>query len=159
MGSSHGKIIPKAFAPAVDIVGYQHKLRDHPVSREFPTLRRCKFSMVGPSTANKHVKTTGMILVIGASTGGTEAIKEVLVKLPADTPGTVITQQIPAAFSASFAKRLDGLCAMTVTEAVDGVQIVRGHAFLAPGGRHLLVEPDGAPSLRHFRPFGSEAVA
>ena len=101
--------------------------------------------MVGPSTANKHVKTTGMILVIGASTGGTEAIKEVLVKLPADTPGTVITQQIPAAFSASFAKRLDGLCAMTVTEAVDGVQIVRGHAFLAPGGRHLLVEPDGAP--------------
>ena len=93
---------------------------------------------------SKHFKTTDRILAIGASTGGTEAIKEVLLQLPADTPGTVITQHIPAAFSAPFAKRMDGLSAMTVCEASDGQQIVTGHVYIAPGDRHLMVERDGA---------------
>lgn len=94
--------------------------------------------------AARHFKTTDRILAIGASTGGTEAIKEVLMQLPADTPGTVITQHIPAAFSAPFAKRMNGVSAMTVCEASDGQQIVTGHVYIAPGDRHLIVERDGA---------------
>ena len=93
---------------------------------------------------SKHFSTTDSILCIGASTGGTEAIKEVLMALPASAPGTVITQHIPAAFSAPFAKRVNGLSAMTVCEAQDGQQILPGHAYIAPGDRHLLIVRNGA---------------
>jgi two-component system chemotaxis response regulator CheB len=88
--------------------------------------------------------TTEKIVAIGASTGGTEAIKEVLCALPASAPGIVITQHIPAAFSAAFAKRVDGLSAMQVKQAEDGEQILPGHAYIAPGDKHLLVERSGA---------------
>lgn len=94
--------------------------------------------------AKKHLKTTEKIIAIGASTGGTEAIKELLVAMPAVTPGIVISQHIPAAFSAPFAKRMDGNCAMTVYEAKDGQQILPGHVYIAPGSHHLLVERSGA---------------
>ncbi len=93
---------------------------------------------------NKHFKTTECIIAIGASTGGTEAIKEVLMRMPADSPGTVITQHIPEAFSAPFAKRMNSVSAMTVCEAQDGQIILPGHAYIAPGNRHLLVARDGA---------------
>ncbi|MDX2191703.1 MAG: CheB methylesterase domain-containing protein, partial [Gemmatimonadales bacterium] len=79
------------------------------------------------------------LLAIGASTGGTEAIREVLEQLPEDTPGTVIAQHIPAMFSRRFAERLDGCCPMRVCEAEDGQPIRPGHAYVAPGGRHLVV--------------------
>ncbi len=92
----------------------------------------------------KHYSTTESIIVIGASTGGTEAIKEILLEMPASAPGTVITQHIPAAFSASFAARLDRACKMKVCEAKDGQQIIPGHVYIAPGDRHLLVVRDGA---------------
>jgi len=92
----------------------------------------------------KHFKTTDQLIAIGASTGGTEAIKEVLMRLPANTPGVVIAQHIPAAFSKPFSVRMNGISAMTVTEAEDGQQIVTGHAYIAPGAYHLLVERDGA---------------
>jgi len=101
-------------------------------------------AVLGKVSAALHFRTTDRILAIGASTGGTEAIKEVLMRLPADTPGTVITQHIPEAFSAPFAKRMNGISAMTVCEAEDGQQIVTGHAYIAPGSQHLLVERDGA---------------
>jgi two-component system chemotaxis response regulator CheB len=94
--------------------------------------------------AQRHFRTTDKIIAIGASTGGTEAIKDVLVEMPAHAPGTVITQHIPELFSASFAKRLNSVSAMTVCEAQDGQQILPGHAFVAPGNRHLLVARDGA---------------
>ena len=87
---------------------------------------------------------TEKIVAIGASTGGTEAIKEVLRVLPADAPGLVIAQHIPAEFSAAFAQRLDGLSALSVCEASDGQRILPGHAYVAPGGRHLLVQRSGA---------------
>lgn len=90
------------------------------------------------------LKTTDKIIAIGASTGGTEAIKDVLIDMPADSPGIVITQHIPPKFSTSFAKRMDSLCAMTVYEAEDGQQIVPGHVYIAPGDRHMLVERSGA---------------
>jgi two-component system chemotaxis response regulator CheB len=84
------------------------------------------------------------LIAIGASTGGTEAIKDILVELPPDAPPIVITQHIPAAFSAAFARRLDSLSAMRVCEAADGQPILPGHAYVAPGNRHLLVERSGA---------------
>ncbi|WJW76815.1 chemotaxis response regulator protein-glutamate methylesterase [Thiohalobacter sp. IOR34] len=101
-------------------------------------------AVIGRSRHRPQFRTTDSLIAIGASTGGTEAIKEVLQALPADTPGVVITQHIPAAFSAPFAKRMDGISAMSVCEAEDGQQIVRGHVYIAPGDRHLLVERDGA---------------
>jgi two-component system, chemotaxis family, protein-glutamate methylesterase/glutaminase len=89
-------------------------------------------------------RTTDAIIAIGASTGGTEAIRVVLQRMPADAPGVVITQHIPAEFSGPFARRMDGLSALSVCEARDGQQILPGHAYIAPGGRHLLVWRDGA---------------
>jgi two-component system chemotaxis response regulator CheB len=92
----------------------------------------------------RQLRTTERIVAIGASTGGTEAIKDVLVKLPHDMPGVVITQHIPKLFSGAFARRMDSVCQMTVCEAEDGQQILRGHAYIAPGDKHLLVVRDGA---------------
>jgi len=91
-----------------------------------------------------HFKTTEKIIAIGASTGGTEAIKTILVELPSDTPGIVISQHIPAMFSRSFATRMNQLSAMSVYEAEDGKIILPGHVYIAPGNQHLLVERDGA---------------
>ena len=90
------------------------------------------------------LRTTDKIIAIGASTGGTEAIREVLEHMPADSPGIVITQHIPPKFSTSFAQRMNTISAMTVYEAEDGMQIVPGHVYIAPGDRHLLVERSGA---------------
>ena len=83
------------------------------------------------------------IVAIGASTGGTEAIKDVLIHLPANFPAIVITQHIPAAFSGSYAKRMDSVCAMTVHEATHGQKIKPGNAYIAPGDDHLTVIKKG----------------
>jgi two-component system, chemotaxis family, protein-glutamate methylesterase/glutaminase len=87
------------------------------------------------------------IIAIGASTGGTEAIKEVLMRLPRNMPPIVIVQHIPKAFSGAFAARMDALCEITVCEAEDGQPILPGHAYLAPGDLHLHVVR-GAPQYR-----------
>jgi len=88
---------------------------------------------------------TEKIVFIGASTGGTEATKEVLMQLPPDCPAIVITQHMPAGFTKSYAARLDGLCRIRVAEARDGERILPGHAYIAPGGvQHLSVERSGA---------------
>jgi two-component system chemotaxis response regulator CheB len=87
---------------------------------------------------------TEKIIFIGASTGGTEATKEVLVNLPPDSPAVVITQHMPPGFTKSYAARLDGLCKIRVAEARDGERILPGHAYIAPGGFHLSVERSGA---------------
>jgi two-component system chemotaxis response regulator CheB len=88
---------------------------------------------------------TEKIVFIGASTGGTEATKEVLVQLPPDCPAVVITQHMPAGFTKSYAARLDSLCRISVAEARDGERILPGHAYIAPGGvAHLSVERSGA---------------
>ena len=79
------------------------------------------------------------LLIIGASTGGTEAIKDVLIHLPADTPGILIAQHMPEGFTKSFAARLDTLCAISVKEAEHGDTVLPGHAYLAPGHSHLLL--------------------
>lgn len=87
---------------------------------------------------------TEKLIAIGASTGGTEAIKDVLLELPADCPGVVITQHMPAGFTRSFAERLNRLSRLTVSEACDGDRILPGHALLAPGGMHMEVTRSGA---------------
>lgn len=94
---------------------------------------------------------TEKIIFIGASTGGTEATKEVLVNLPPDSPGVVITQHMPPGFTKSYATRLDGLCKIRVKEATDGERILPGHAYIAPGGLHLSVERSGANYVARVR--------
>jgi two-component system chemotaxis response regulator CheB len=94
--------------------------------------------------AKRMLRTTDRIIAIGASTGGTEALREVLEVLPPDAPGIVISQHIPAAFSGPFAQRLNQASAMSVCEAQDGQYILPGHVYVAPGDRHLIVERDGA---------------
>jgi len=89
-------------------------------------------------------RTTDRLLAIGASAGGTEAIRVVLEQMPPDAPAIVITQHIPAEFSRTFAQRMDRLSAMSVCEAQHGQQIVPGHAYIAPGGRHLEIVRSGA---------------
>ncbi|WEN14575.1 chemotaxis response regulator protein-glutamate methylesterase [Rhodanobacter sp. AS-Z3] len=84
------------------------------------------------------------IIAIGASTGGTEAVRVVLESMPPDAPPILVTQHIPAAFSGPFAERMDRCSAMKVCEARDGQPIQSGHAYIAPGGQHLLVMWDGA---------------
>jgi len=100
-----------------------------------------------PGTRGSASQTSDHIIAIGASTGGTEAIRQVLSRLPADCPGVVIAQHIPRAFSQQFATRMDGCSALSVQEASDGALIQPGRAYIAPGDRHLLVERDGS----HYR--------
>lgn len=91
-----------------------------------------------------NYSTTDKVIAIGASTGGTEAIKDVLIRTRPDCPGIVITQHIPPVFSRSFADRMNATCELVVCEAEDGQQIRPGHAYIAPGDQHLSVVKDGA---------------
>jgi two-component system chemotaxis response regulator CheB len=87
---------------------------------------------------------TEKIVAIGSSTGGTEALREVLTALPADCPAVLVTQHMPPGFTRSFADRLNALCRMHVKEAEDGERILPGHVYVAPGGRHLSMARSGA---------------
>lgn len=87
---------------------------------------------------------TEKLIAIGASTGGTEAIKDVLIKMPANAPGIVITQHMPPGFTTSFAARLNGLCQIAVQEARHGERILPGHAYIAPGGKQFSIGRSGA---------------
>ena len=84
------------------------------------------------------------LIIIGASTGGTEAIREFLMQMPSDCPGILIAQHMPEGFTSSFARRLDSLCRISVSEAADNERILPGHAYIAPGHSHLLLTRSGA---------------
>lgn len=90
------------------------------------------------------LRTTDRVVAIGASTGGTEALRVLLESLPADAPGMVIVQHMPEKFTASFAERLDARCTVRVKEAADGDAVLRGQALIAPGNRHTLLRRSGA---------------
>lgn len=89
-------------------------------------------------------ETTDKVAVVGASTGGTEAVREILESMPLDAPGLIIVQHMPEHFTASFAKRLDTLCRISVKEAESNDTVVRGRALIAPGNRHTLLKRSGA---------------
>jgi two-component system chemotaxis response regulator CheB len=99
-------------------------------------------SLGAPSTA--MIKTTDTIIAIGASTGGTEAVKEVLERLPPNTPPILITQHMPERFTKTWADRLNSLCRIAVKEAEDGDSVLPGHALIAPGGYHMTLVRSGA---------------
>lgn len=103
-----------------------------------PLAKKMPFAPLAPHTLHEK------LIAIGASTGGTEAIKDVLAGLPEQTPGIVITQHMPELFTASFAKRLDKLSRLCVIEAQGGEKIEPGHAYLAPGHSHLLIRKSGS---------------
>lgn len=96
-----------------------------------------------PSVAGRY-SSTEKLIAIGASTGGTEAIREVLTKLPADAPGVLVTQHMPEHFTKSFADRLDTLCKISVKEAEHNERVLPGHAYIAPGHSHMLLKRSGA---------------
>ncbi len=96
-----------------------------------------------PALANRFI-TTEKIIVVGASTGGTEAVREFLVRMPADAPGILVAQHMPETFTKSFANRLNGLCKIQVTEAEGNERVLPGHAYIAPGHSHLLLKRSGA---------------
>lgn len=101
-------------------------------------------AMLSAAGGKAMSRTTESIIVIGASTGGTEAVRSVLEAMPQDAPGIVVVQHMPPGFTTSFAKRLDGLCKINVKEASDGDSILRGHALIAPGGLHTMIKRSGA---------------
>jgi two-component system chemotaxis response regulator CheB len=97
-----------------------------------------------PSAGLLNQRTTEKIVLLGTSTGGTQALEEVLCRLPATAPAIAIVQHMPEKFTRSFAERLDSLCAIEVREAQDGDRLLPGRALIAPGGRHMLVRRSGA---------------
>ncbi len=122
------------------------KIRSASVARFHPRLVTAlpvPASAVPPKSASVWYSSE-RIVVIGASTGGTEAIKEVLVRMPHDAPAIVITQHMPAGFTKSFAERLNGLCGIRVQEASHGERALPGHAYIARGDSHLTVGRSGA---------------
>lgn len=104
------------------------------------------FKRLGPLHEKPVVDITKTIIAIGASTGGTEAIKEVLMQMPTDCPPVVVVQHMPEGFTKSYAARLDSLCQISVKEAEDGDIILPGNAYLAPGGSHLTI----SRSSKHY---------
>ncbi len=110
---------------------HRHAISSEPVSAPQPLT-------------GSFLPTTEKLVFVGSSTGGTEALKELLSRLPATTPGMLITQHMPESFTHSFAQRLNGLSAMTVKEADNNERVLPGHAYIAPGHSHLLVKKSGA---------------
>ncbi|UJP06535.1 MAG: chemotaxis response regulator protein-glutamate methylesterase [Nitrosomonas sp.] len=96
-----------------------------------------------PFVSNR-IASTEKLIIVGASTGGTEAIKEFLIRMPPDSPGILITQHMPEGFTKSFANRLNDMCKISVAEAQGGERVLPGHAFIAPGHSHLLLKRNGA---------------
>ncbi|WP_042296494.1 protein-glutamate methylesterase/protein-glutamine glutaminase [Paraburkholderia bannensis] len=99
---------------------------------------------------NNPLLSTEKLIIVGASTGGTEAIREVLQPLPPDAPAVLIAQHMPPGFTKSFAQRLNGLCRITVKEAEHGERVLPGHAYIAPGHAHLLLARSGANYIAHL---------
>jgi two-component system chemotaxis response regulator CheB len=94
--------------------------------------------------AGQHYSSSEKVIAVGASTGGVEALQDLLTAFPPDAPAILVTQHMPAAFTTSFASRLDQLCAVTVTQAKDGERVLPGHVYIAPGGLHLELARSGA---------------
>jgi two-component system chemotaxis response regulator CheB len=117
-------------------VAYNTKIRSR--SQEYHS------ALVSLPALGNRISTTEKIIAVGSSTGGTEAIKELLIRMPPDAPGILIAQHMPEAFTKSFANRLDGLCKIKVVESQGNERVLPGHAYIAPGHSHLLLKRSGA---------------
>lgn len=118
-------------------------LRPRPAAAPVPE-RLSADAILPPGPTPAMARTTERVVAIGTSTGGTQALEQVLVALPRITPGIVVVQHMPEKFTASFAQRLDSLCEVTVREAVNNDRVLPGQVLIAPGGRHMVVKRSGA---------------
>jgi two-component system chemotaxis response regulator CheB len=132
-----------------------------PTAADEPAARRDRDDGAHEAAGSERRPAPDELIVIGASTGGTEAVKEVLVALSRSAPAVLVVQHMPPAFTASFARRLDGLCRIRVKEAEHGERLLAGTAYIAPGHSHLLVkkaadgyraELSGAEPVNRHRP-------
>ncbi len=152
--------------PAYSVGEMSHQLKEKIRAAAKVNLRRVQSTNLpkdpAPPIITKALsETTQKIIAIGASTGGTEAIKEILMKLPLNSPGIVIVQHMPPQFTTAFAERLNNLCQLEVKEAQDGDAVLNGRALLAPGNFHMLLRRSGSryyvnikdgPMVHHQRP-------
>jgi two-component system chemotaxis response regulator CheB len=118
--------------------------RQTPAKRLQPAKKLTADAMLARSNSRAMVQTTEKIVVVGASTGGTEALRVFLEGLPSDSPGIVIVQHMPENFTKAFANRLDSLCQVSVKEAANNDTVVRGRVLIAPGNRHVMLKRSGA---------------
>ncbi len=109
-------------------------------------------AVIAKAPSSAMIQTTEKVVVVGASTGGTEALRVFLEDMPRDATGIVIVQHMPEHFTASFARRLDETCRMSVKEAEDGDTVIRGRALIAPGNMHTLLKRSGARYYVEVRP-------
>lgn len=114
------------------------------ISHKIEVEPKLSADVILPKTSKAMLQTTEKVVVVGASTGGTEALKTFLEAFPLDSPGIVIVQHMPENFTTAFANRLNSICRLTVKEAQDGDTVIRGRALIAPGNHHLLLKRSGA---------------
>ena len=117
------------------------------VARPAPLVVREKFTadvILAPASGTAMTRTTDRVVAIGTSTGGTQALEEVLTKLPRVSPGIVVVQHMPEEFTAAFAARLDSVCHIEVKEARNNDRVIQGRALIAPGGKHMMLKRNGA---------------
>lgn len=120
------------------------RLQRIPMTRMKITPKLTADAVIAKSNTRAMIKTTEKVVVVGASTGGTEALRIFLEALPMDCPGIVIVQHMPENFTAAFAKRLNSTCSVTVKEAENDDSVIRGRALIAPGNHHTLLKRSGA---------------
>ncbi|GAA4033794.1 chemotaxis response regulator protein-glutamate methylesterase [Sphingomonas rosea] len=119
--------------------------RNSPAPRAVvPQQKLTADAMLPPPSGRAMSRTTEMVVCLGASTGGTEALRQVLEQLPANSPGIVVVQHMPEHFTRAFAQRLNSLCEVDVREAANGDPVLRGQVLIAPGGKHMIFERRGA---------------
>ncbi len=127
------------------MLDYAEKLADKIRAASRARVRQAPQPQAAARATDSHpLVSTEKLIIIGASTGGTEAIREVLTPLPPDAPAVLIAQHMPPGFTKSFAQRLNGLCRIAVKEAEHGERVLPGHAYIAPGHAHLLLARSGA---------------
>ena len=128
-----------------DAVKAAARAKVRPVRNEFRVEKKLSAdAIIAKAARTSVIETTEKIVVVGASTGGTEALRVFLEALPGDCPGIVIVQHMPEHFTKAFAERLNTLCRVEIKEAADGDSVLRGRALIAPGNRHLLLKRSGA---------------
>jgi len=136
-------LVEKVKAAAAAHIQPEPKVSQRSVSGAAATKSISVDSIIQPTIANTHFTKTEKIIALGSSTGGTEAVKELVKGLPAATPAILISQHLPAAFSASFANHVDEVTEMHAFIAEDGQEIVAGNIYISPGDRHLLLKRQG----------------